>query len=387
MLRMAGVLMLVVAAANAAFAQKVQDPKMTYQEARERLATRSLAIPDFWVGDVKDLGQRLQTVKRGEVSTIAKSPSGRPIHLVCYGQREKVEHDANFNSAIGGRDAAAYMNKAARKRPVVYFVGPVHGHEVEGLTGLMSLIAVLETGRDRRGKEQPELRRLADQCRLLIVPQANPDGIARFEPRSSLGMPLDELGFWGMGTWADDRIATWPTSKRLHPRIGPKVGFMGCYFDDAGVNPMHDEFFAPMSTEAPAILRVAIDEGPDLAVSLHSHGVGPEILRPAYVPLEVQAEAARLAERLAALSAARGLPYAKKFFTPVAEDKEPPASFNLVSALYHASGATACTFETPQGLIGFSPVTFEQMLDLQLTLYEAMLAHGLELKAKASGGK
>ena len=35
-----------------------------------------------------------------------------------------------------------------RKKPVVFFVGPVHGHEVEALTGLVNLIHIMETGRD-----------------------------------------------------------------------------------------------------------------------------------------------------------------------------------------------------------------------------------------------
>jgi len=205
MARVAVLLAVVVAASNAALAQK-----MTYEEAKSRLPKRSL--PAFWVGDVKDFGERLEKLARGEVRVIAKSPGGRPLYLVCYGRLEKVEHHANFNSAIGGRDPSAYMNKAARKKPVIYFVGPVHGQEVEGLTGLMNLIEVLETGRDRRGKQQPELRHLAEQCRLLIVPAGNPDGIARFEPRSVHGMPLDEFQFWGMGTWADGRIAFWPDS-------------------------------------------------------------------------------------------------------------------------------------------------------------------------------
>ena len=87
---------------------------------------------------------------------------------------------------------------------MVYFVGPVHGHEVEGLTGLMNLIEVMETGRDLRGRDQPELRPSGEQCRLLIVPSGNPDGTARFEPRSIQGMPLDEFQFWSMGTWSDD---------------------------------------------------------------------------------------------------------------------------------------------------------------------------------------
>ncbi len=216
--------------------------KMTYKEAKDLMANRKLSLPPFWVADVKDVEQRVQALKHAEVREIAKSPGGRPLYVVCYGEKEKVKHRANFNSAVGGQDPASYMDKAARKKPVVYFVGPVHGHEVEGLTGVMNLIEVMETGHDLRGRPQAELRRLADRCRLVIVPCGNPDGLARFEPRSAFGMSTNEFQFWSQGTWADNSIAFWPNSKRLHPRIGPEVGFMSCYYDDAGVNPMHDEF-------------------------------------------------------------------------------------------------------------------------------------------------
>jgi hypothetical protein len=383
MMQTAVLLTVLVVAADAAFAQT-----MTCQEAEASLAKRTLKLPAFWIGDSKHLGEQLEKIARGDVRTIAKSPSGRPLYLVSYGEWEKVEHNANFNSAIGGQKPSAYMDKAARKKPVVYFVGPVHGHEVEGLTGLVNLIAVMETGNDLRGKPQPELRRLADQCRLLIVPSGNPDGLARFEPRSLVGMSEDICEFWSQGTWADNRIALWPDAKRLHPWTGPKIGFRGCYFDDAGVNAMHDEFFAPMSTEAPAILRVAIEEGPDLAVSLHSAGYPPALVRPAYVPLEIQSDAAQVAERYYGLLKGRGLPH-QGLFTATAESGTTPESFNLTSALYHASGATPFTFECPHGLLGEKncQVSLDQILDIQLLLYEAMLSHELQLKAKAPDGK
>ncbi|HIQ21824.1 MAG TPA: hypothetical protein EYH34_11400 [Planctomycetes bacterium] len=365
---------LLLAAATAAGAEK---PKVTYDEARRRIPVRSL--PAFWIGDVADLPGRWAKLTRAEVRRIAVSPGGRPLHLIAYGQKERCPRHANFNSAIGGRDPTAYMDKASRQKPVVYFVGPVHGHEVEGLTGLVSLIQVMETGRDLRGRAQPELRRLGDRCRLLIVPAGNPDGIARFEPRAIHGMPLDVFQFWAMGTWSDDTVAMWPDSKRQHPRTGPRVGYLGCYFNDAGINPMHDEFFVPMGPEAPAILKVAMQEGPDLAVSLHSHGSAPALLRPAYVPLEVQDEVRRLALRCYGLLEKRGLPRGGAF-RPAPEQGNPPAPFNLVSALYHISGATAFTFECPHGVAGekYSQVTFEQILDIQLTLYEAMLQHAVE---------
>lgn len=351
--------------------------RMTYAQAQARIPDRPL--PDFWIGDVKELPSRFGHLEHGRLTVLATTPGGRPIHLIAFGDREPAVHKANFNSAIGGRDAAAYMDKAARKKPVVLFLGPVHGHEVEGLTGLVNLIQIMETGKDLRGKTQEKLRQLGGQCRLLIVPAGNPDGTARFEPRSLNGMRSEDLRFWGQGTWADDTFCDWPECKRQHPMTGDNVRFLGCYFNDRGINPMHDEWFAPMGPEAPALLRVASEEGSDLVVSLHSHESKPAVLRPAYVPAEVQQDIRTLAQKCYALLAARNLPHANPFeVTP--EGGKNPAAFNLTSALYHVSGAGSFTFECPHGIRGNCEVTLDQILDIQLSLYEAMLQHELSKK-------
>jgi len=349
---------------------------MTYEQAIERIPSREL--PPFWVGDAGRLEAVLATVEAGTVTTLATSPGGRPIRLVTHGEREARERKANFNSAIGGRDPSCYMDKASRQRPVMLLVGPVHGHEVEALTGLANLISIMETGEDLRGKAQPELRRLGESCRLLIIPEGNPDGVARFEPRSLHGMRLNDIRFWGQGTWADDTFCGWPQSKRQHPMVGDNTGFLGCYFNDAGINPMHDEFLAPMGPEAPAILRLALEEGPDLAVSLHSHQAAPAVLRPAYVPIEVQDQIARLAGEYYDLLDAHGLPHGSPFQAQ-SESGAHPAPFNLTSALYHICGAAAFTFECPHGTVDDRAchASLEQMLDMQLALYEVMMRHAL----------
>jgi hypothetical protein len=357
--------------------------KMTYKQAVQRIPKRLL--PDFWIGDVNDLPGRWEKLKLGQVKTIATSPGGRPIHLISYGRFEKVKHIANFNSAIGAWEPSAYMDKAARKNPVVYFVGPVHGHEVEALTGLVNFIQIMETGQDLRGTDQSALRRLAQQCRLLIVPAGNPDGIARFRPRSLAGMEFADMRFWGQGTYSDDTLCGWPQCKRQHPMKGKNTGFLGCYFNDDGINLMHDEFFGPMSPEAPAILRVARDEGPDLAVSLHSCEYAPALFRPAYVTVEVQKNALSLAKKYYTLLEKQSMPHGKPFrITP--EGGERPQPFNLTSALYHISGATTFTFECPHGISGrdYCNVSPEQILDIQLLLYEAMLEFAIENKASGS---
>ena len=356
---------------------------MTYEQAKRRIPEREL--PEFWVGDMNRLKQCLSNLKKAQVKTIARSPGGRPVQLVAFGKREHVRHRANFNSAIGGREPSAYMDKTSRQKPVVLFVGPVHGHEVEALTGLANFINIMDTGHDLAGRNQTKLRALGEQCRLLIIPAGNPDGIARFAPRTLHGMKLDDIRFWGQGTWSDDTFCGWPESKRQHPMAGDNVGFLGCYFNDDGINPMHDEFFAPMGPEAPAILNVAKEEGPDLAVSLHSHASAPALLRPAYVTTEIQQEVRSLAERCYALLDQRGLPHGSPF-SITSEGGKHPAPFNLTSALYHISGSTPFTFECPHGIVGERACRVEAMdiLDIQLTLYEAMLRHVIEKKKAGS---
>ncbi|KPK37412.1 MAG: hypothetical protein AMJ65_14620, partial [Phycisphaerae bacterium SG8_4] len=350
---------------------------MTYHRAKQRVPDRQ--IPEFWIGDVEDLPARFAELTEGKVTIIATSPARRPVHLIEYGQPEKLERKANFNSAIGAREPSAYMDKASRKKPVILFIGPVHGAEVEGLTGLINLVNIMETGRDLRGNDCAELLALGRQCRLLIIPDGNPDGIARFEPRSLCGMTLNDLKFWGQGTWSDHTFCGWPQSKRQHPMVGDNVGFLGCYFNDTGINPMHDEFFAPMGPEAPAILNVARQHGPDLAVSLHSHASNPALLRPAYVTAEIQEDVRTLAKRCYELLADRGLPHGSPP-TVKPEGGENPSPFNLTSAIYHISGASSFTFECPHGLTEGCQVNFEQILDIQLTLYEAMMRHEIDKK-------
>ena len=350
---------------------------MTYLQAMQRIPVRDL--PEFWMVNIERINKFLSQLKIGSVSTIATTPGKRSVHLISYGELEPLVNKANFNSAIGGRKLSAYMDKEARSKPVILFVGPVHGQEVENLIGLTNFINVMETGLDLRGKDQGHLRELGQKCRLLIIPEGNPDGIARYKPGSMVGMKLNDIRFWGQGTWSDNTYCSWPEAKRQHPMTGDNVGFLGCYFNDAGINPMHDEFFAPMGPEAPAILNVARREGPDLAVSLHSHSTNPALLRPAYVPIEVQQSIRLLGQRYNALLKVHNLPNRKKVFEPGPEQGRRLAPFNLTSALYHISGAESFTFECPQGITDKKacPVSHDHILDIQLLLYQAMIEHAL----------
>ena len=78
-------------------------------------------------------------------------------------------------------------------------------------------------------------------------------------------------------------------AKSLHPMKGD-VGILGAYFNDEGINMMHDDWFSPMAAETKAILEIARSEAPDMTVSLHSHHNKPRILPAYYVPWYLKME-------------------------------------------------------------------------------------------------
>ena len=335
--------------------------------------------PAFWKGRGNEIEAAVKAVKRGKVEVIAHTPGGRAVYLVAYGNRGDLQRQANYGSAAAAGDPSFYARKSPNMPPIVFFVGPCHGQEVEGMVGMVNLLHVAETGKDWRGKDWPALRANLDRCRALIVPLANPDGRARCPYDSWVGVPVEEMTRIGQGTHKDGTLWGWPGAKRLHPMKGD-VGLLGAYFNDDGVNLMHDEFFAPMAEETRALLRVAREEAPDFILLLHSHAQPPEILPTAYVPRFQKEMIARFGERLGERYREAGLPTGR---TPVvAEDgaKYPPPSFNLTSALHHVCGGVSMLFECPHGSkeTKYPQVTHDQILDLQLILYQELLAFAVE---------
>ena len=87
--------------------------KLTYEEAKARIPSQEL--PGFWIGSVDELADRWERLQHGTATTIATSPGGHPLHLIAFGEREAVPHKANFNSAVGGKELASYMDKKLRE--------------------------------------------------------------------------------------------------------------------------------------------------------------------------------------------------------------------------------------------------------------------------------
>ena len=339
-------------------------------------------LPGFWKAGLEDVESEVRSVVKGSVATIAVSPGGRPVRAVVYGQADDLRSQANYGSAVAAGNAAYYARKDATTKPVILFLGPVHGQEVEGIVGLVNLVHVAETGKDHRGRAWPQLARRLASARVVIVPCANPDGRARCPYDSFVGLPTRTMTKYGQGTRRDGSLWGWPGAKSLHPMKGD-VGILGAYFNDDGVNLMHDDFFLPMARETGAILRLARREAPDVAVSLHSHENPPVVLQTSYVPAFMKERIRDFSARLKVRHEQQGLPYGS-VLEPQADDPHPGprSSFNLTSALHHVSGATAFTFECSHGSVSEeSPtplVSHAQILDVQLTLYEEVLGFAFE---------
>jgi len=342
-------------------------------------------LPHYFQSKLTTIEQRVKAIKKGEVRVVATSPGGHPLYAVYYGDREEQASRANYNSAVAARDPGYYASRDSSSKAVVFFLGPVHGHEIEGIVGLLNLIQVAESGKDCRGKEWPSLQQKLEQCRVIILPCANPDGRQRCPYDSFLGLPVALMTKYGQGTRKDGSSWGWPQAKSLHPMQG-NVGILGAYFNDDGINIMHDEWFSPMARETEAILEIARTEAPDMTVSLHSHHQVSRILPAAYVPWYLKMRIDSLTRRLNQRYARAGLPSLPEdgIEGPQVEDMSypPQSSFNLISALHHVSGTMAFTFECSHGTVrepeSKALLSYGDILDIQMLLYDEMLDYILK---------
>jgi hypothetical protein len=337
-------------------------------------------LPAFWKSRLTDVDDAVGRVNKGSARVLARSAGNRPLHLVTYGDPVEKRSLANYNSACGGGDPASYARKDGKQPPVVFLLGPVHGGEFEGIVGLINLMHVAETGADLRGLAWKELAENIARCRILIIPSANPDGRARCPHDSWVGEEASLHEPVEMGTRRDGASYKWPEVKRIHPMRPAFYRTLGAYFNDDGVNLMHDDWFAPQAEESRSILKLARDEAPDFIVSLHSHASNPSLEPTAYVPRTVKETIKELADRVYRRYAAAGLPNR----TAGPEPKEdgaafPHPSFNLASALHHACGGVAFVYESCTGVRTrpYPQTDHDQLLNLQMLFYDELFKYSV----------
>lgn len=330
-----------------------------------------LPVPSFWKTDLDTIAAWAKDAKKATVTELCRSAGGRPVYAFCYGEKQEIISRANYSSACGGHDRNVYA-PTENKKPVVLLYGAEHGGETEGTAALMNLISLLETGVDLAGERHDSLVAAAEKVRLVIVPVCNPDGRARVVPSAVVGYTFEQHRYWMQGTWKDGSLCGWPACKLVHPI--KDVDFLGGYFNDDGVNLMHDNFFHPMARETQALLDLCDSEKADWILHLHGGSNSMNaLLQPRYVPVECQQAVQNLAKACDAYCLERESDLRFSIADiPAKESGATPPSFNLPSAAHHVCGAVSAVFESNEHIADQNGVKYshEQIYRSHRILFE-----------------
>ena len=353
----------------------------TFPIRRDYLAEPD-AIPDFWISSLDDVARFLERrVRRGSVSAIGTSAGGRAMRAVFYGSPRQSNGTTTFSGSLGFGDVRAYVGPDHAKK-VYLAMCAVHGGEFEGIVGAVNLIAVLETGRDLRGREWPEVAKIAGALdRVIVIPVTNVDGRARVPLRMIKHQGTDHTvhEYFNTGARPDGKIIGWPQCKEFIPLDFAKTQFPGGYPNDAGVNIQHDDFFGARQPETQALFDLAARERPDLILNMHTGAVFLHPLRPFLEPA-LTAAFEEFYRRVMTRLASAGLLGTADAATQANPARERTSAYNLDTALNLHCGAMSVTVESPSH--NFSTAkkegkpffhTPENLLDAQLlTHLEAM---------------
>ncbi len=313
-------------------------------------------LPVYWHGSIELVNEGLKKVKKGRVTELLPSAGGRPIYMVEYGTSNLPPRTANLSSALGGKEYRCYADKTGEDYiPTVFVAGCIHGGEFEGTVAIMNLINLIETGTDLAGKPNDKLEALAESVHLVLMPMCNPDGRSHIPFDNFVGRSFRDLRYYNQGAWKNGELCGWPECKQFHP-IKDHVSYLGGYFNDDGVNMMHDNFFGHNANETQNVLDVCAEFAPDVSVLCH----GGDNSAPHFTTLEYGSGKAKramteIAQRIREKYVPVGLPgfenIGDRFVLRTQEDAERPASFNLTSAMHHSCGEPCITFESNQGLV------------------------------------
>ena len=337
------------------------------------------SLPIYWRSTIEDLDEALKLVKRGVVTRAGESAGKRPIYRVEYGKSNIKLGRANLSSALGAHDVRFYADKTGEDYvPTLFLSGSVHGGEFEGTMAILNLIKIMETGTDYAGCEHPELLSLMEKIHLVLIPIANPDGRSRIPHRSVVGMTFDEFRYYDQGTWKGGELCGWPGCKSIHP-IKEECEFLGGYFNDDGVNMMHEDFFGEISNESKILIDVCRKEVPDLSIQLHGGTNCICTLLPnEYGSQENLERCMRLSNAVKVTLEDNGIPYKVSGVGVIS------SAFGLKGAMHHVCGEPVLTFESNQGLLdcGAACYTYDEIYRSHMLLFEESAKYVLSTKEK-----
>lgn len=367
-------------------------PQHTF-DIPEGYMDEAVEIPAFWLSTIEEIDTFIENnVKKGQVEVVGTSAGGRPIISVAYGEKRQGEGTTTFSGALSVSDIASYRGADSDKRVYMGIAG-VHGFELEGIVGVLNMIAVFETGKDLRGQEQPELFAMLDSVdRIVLIPLISPDGRARVPIRMETNKGGEPDAFTvheylNTGGKKDGSIIGWPDVKEHIPMDFADFGFPGGYPNDAGVNIMHDDFFGSPQPETKMLLDILSAEKPDLIINMHTgvptNNYYMQIHRPFMEP-KLQPVFDGLYRKIKTGLTENGL----QGSNDVSVESTPPdrmSGYNLNTALNLHSGALCVVIESPShGYYGTNLAgdpaqqTPEMLLDAQLIAHRKALAFLVE---------
>ena len=333
-----------------------------------------MGIPNSYLTNYEKVCRYLEGLNAGKVKEIARSPGGRPVHAVGYGEFEPIDRTANLSSALSVNAPEAFFGPG-RDKQVLLIVSAVHGAEMESIAGVMNLIALMETGRDLDGIEWPRLVEYASRLRLVIVPVANPDGRARIDSDDPVSWTEHEMERYRHGLDANGKPIGWvPGCFVPHPQDPDPGAVLGGYFNDAGVNPSHGVFLdRSIAPEAHALIDLAYDETADCVLDLHSCGSGPFfIVGYPFIPQEMRARQSHFDGAWRTKMRARDLP------APNWTTRSHRQSMGLEEFIYHKAGSLPLLFEGGAGSRYKGDDIHRQIVETYLLLFEVVCEIGVE---------
>jgi hypothetical protein len=306
-------------------------------------------IPSFWTTTVAEVQRLLETrVKAGRVETIGRTAGGRTMRAVVYGSPRTGKGTTTYSGSLGFRDVRAYIGPDSARK-VYMAMAAVHGGEFEAIAGMANLLSVLETGRDLRGREWPEIVAAAKALdRVILIPIVNLDGRARVPLRMETyrGADFTVHEYFNTGAGPDGRILGWPQCKQYIPLDFSKTQFPGGYPNDAGVNIQHDDFLGRRQPETQALLDLTARERPDLILNLHTGATYPLMHRPFVEPALMPAWEG-LFRKVQGRLAVEGLQRTRDAGAEGDPKRSPLSTYNLDTALSLHCGALSTVIESP----------------------------------------
>lgn len=345
-------------------------------------------LPVYWHSSVEAVNEDIKKIKKGKVTELLKSAGGREIYMVEYGKNTLPKSMASLSSALGAFDYSCYANKTGDDYiPTVFLAGCLHGGEFEGTVALMNLISLLETGVDLAGNRNDSILELAEKLHLIIMPMCNPDGRSHIPFDNFVGHSFEDLRYYNQGTWKNGELCGYPDCKKIHP-IKEYAGYLGGYFNDDGVNLMHDDYFVDPCAEVRNVLRVARDYAPDFTILFHGGGNTLNTYFPvSYINSDARRQMAEVAKLASEAFAKEGFIFTigENFAKTGGEDTGYPP-FMLTSAVFNTCGEPCVTYESNQGLTNCEEYILnnDEIYRCHMIFIEVLLKWTLENKSAAA---